>query len=123
RVRAIARSELAGRPVIIAGCEDGSLRVWDLEDGTPIGQEFGGHGEGNTYDPSVRAAAATEPGPGRQSVVVSGGNDGILQVWDLSWWERLYEPIQAFTVCIQDVNPGSLAGQIVILAAGSTNAL
>ena len=123
RVRALARSELAGRPVVIAGCEDGNLRVWDLEDGTPIGQEFGGHGEGNMYDPSVRAVAATELGPGRQSVVVSGGNDGILQVWDLSRWERLYEPIEAFTGCIQDVKLGSLAGRMVILAAGSTNAL
>ena len=40
-VRAVAAAELDGRPVVISGADDRTVRVWDF--GTPIGDPFTGH--------------------------------------------------------------------------------
>ena len=36
-------AELDGRPVVISGSSDGTVRVWDLATGTPVGEPFTGH--------------------------------------------------------------------------------
>jgi WD40 repeat protein len=71
-----AAAELDGRPVIISGSDDGTVRVWDLATGTPAGGPFTGH------TGPVRAAAAAEL-DGRP-VVISGGADRTVRVWDLA---------------------------------------
>ena len=43
RVRAVAAAELDGRPVVISGSGDRTVRVWDLATGTPVGNPFTGH--------------------------------------------------------------------------------
>jgi hypothetical protein len=74
-VRAVAVGELDGRPVVVSGGDDATVRVWDLRTSTPIGEPLSGH------TGSVNAVAVGEL-DGRP-VVVSGGSDHTMWVWDL----------------------------------------
>ena len=40
---AVAVAKLDGRPVVISGCRDPTVRVWDLATGVPVGAPFTGH--------------------------------------------------------------------------------
>ena len=42
-VRAVAVGELEGRPVVVSGSADRTVRVWDLATGAPVGDPFTGH--------------------------------------------------------------------------------
>ena len=75
-VRAVVVAELEGRPVVISGSDDKTVRVWDLATGAPVGAAVHGHGG------PVRAAAVAEL-EGRP-VVISGSDDKTVQVWDLA---------------------------------------
>ena len=44
----MAAAELDGRPVAVSGSDDGTVRVWDLATGTPVGDPFTGHTGGVT---------------------------------------------------------------------------
>jgi WD40 repeat protein len=39
-VRTVAVAELDGRPVVISGSDDHTVRIWDLATGAPIGDPF-----------------------------------------------------------------------------------
>ena len=39
----MAAAELDGRPVVISGSSDRTVRVWDLATGAPVGGPFTGH--------------------------------------------------------------------------------
>ena len=65
-----------GSPVVVSGGGDGTVRVWDLATGNPVGGPFTGH------DGPVKCLAAAEL-EGRP-VVVSGDADGTVWVWDLA---------------------------------------
>ena len=73
---AVAAAVLDGRPVVISGSRDRTVRVWDLATGAPVGDPFTGHGG------EVLAVAAAEL-DGRP-VVISGSDDGTVRVWDLA---------------------------------------
>ena len=75
-VNAVATAELDGRPVVISGRDDGSVRVWDLATGEPVSDPFA------DYAIPVRAVALAEL-DGRP-VVISGRDDGSVRVWDLA---------------------------------------
>ncbi|WP_262371272.1 caspase family protein [Streptomyces sp. WAC01526] len=75
RVRAVACTSLGGRPVAVAGGDDGTVRVWDLAAGTAVGQPLTGH------DGKVLAVACANLG--KTPVAVTGGDDGTVRVWDL----------------------------------------
>ena len=51
------RRELDGRPVVVSGSDDGTVRVWELATGTPVGDPFTGH-TGSVTAVAVRAAMA-----------------------------------------------------------------
>ena len=58
-----------GTPVIVSGGGDGTVRVWRLADGAPVGEPLRGH------DGRVDAVAAGAL-PDGTPVIVSGGGDG-----------------------------------------------
>jgi WD40 repeat protein len=100
-VAAVAVVELDGRPVVISGSRDRTVRVWDLATGTPVGDPFTGH------TGSVAAVAAAEL-DGRP-VVISGSGDRTVRVWDLA--------TRASAARIPDSLPGGVNS--IILAASS----
>jgi WD40 repeat protein len=44
-VSVAAPAQLNGRPVVISGSQDTTVRVWDLATGQPIGAPFTGHAD------------------------------------------------------------------------------
>ena len=77
-MRAVAVGTLPdGTPVIVSGGDDGTVRVWRLADGTPVGDPLTGH------DGAVRAVAVGTL-PDGTPVIVSGGDDGTVRVWRLA---------------------------------------
>ena len=80
----MAAAELDGRPVVISGSDDRTVRVWDLATGTPVGDPFTGHGG------RVNAVAVAEL-DGRP-VVISGSDDRTVRVWDLATGTPVGDP-------------------------------
>jgi hypothetical protein len=77
-VSAVATGALPdGTPVIVSGGDDGTVRVWRLADGTPVGEPLRGH------DSPVEAVAMGAL-PDGTPVVVSAGGDGTVRVWRLA---------------------------------------
>jgi WD40 repeat protein len=73
-VYAVAVGELDGRPVIVSDDSEGTVRVWELADGTPLGDPLTGRHH------AVRAVAVGELD--EHSVIVSGGDDRTVRVWE-----------------------------------------
>ncbi len=82
-----------GRQFLSAG-EDGTLRLWDVAIGLPVGEALRGH-EGGVY------AVAVSPDGAR---IVSGGADGTLRLWDVAKGDQLGEPWRG-----HDGGPGIVA--------------
>ncbi|QYN41156.1 hypothetical protein K1T35_48330 (plasmid) [Pseudonocardia sp. DSM 110487] len=59
---------------IVTGGDDGTVRVWDLATGAPVGETPMGHRGG------VRSVAVTPDG----TRIITGGGDGWVRVWDLA---------------------------------------
>jgi WD40 repeat protein len=73
----VATAQLDNRRVIISGGVDGTVRVWGLATGMPIGQPLTGH----THTVSEVATAQLDNRP----VIISGGSyDGTVRTWDLT---------------------------------------
>jgi WD40 repeat protein len=76
-----------GTPVLVAGGVDGTVRVWRLADGAPVGDPHRGHDGPVT---SVAVGALPDGTP----VIVSGGDDGTVRVWRLADGTSLTEPLR-----------------------------
>ena len=81
----MAAAELDGRPVIISGSSDQTIRVWNLATGTPVGAPITGHTQ------AVNAVAVAELDA--QPVIISGSSDQTIRVWDLATGTPIGDPI------------------------------
>ena len=73
-VSSVAIGQVDGRPVIVSGSNDQTVRVWDATTGTPIGDPFTGH----TDWVSSVAIGQVDGRP----VIVSGSNDQTVRIWN-----------------------------------------
>ena len=114
-VRAVATGALpGGTAVIVSGGADGTVRVWRLADGTPVGEPLRGH------DGAV-TAVATGALPDGTPVIVSGGGygDGTVQVWRLADGTPVGEPLRGHRGWVGAVATGALPGGTAIIVSGS----
>jgi WD40 repeat protein len=110
-VSAVAAGRLLdGTPVIVSGGYDGTVRVWRLADGRPVGQPITGH------DGAVTAVAVSRL-PDGTPIIVSGedSGDGTVRVWRLADGIPVASPLDL---------PGSVSGvavhgNLIITAAGA----
>jgi WD40 repeat protein len=74
-----------GRPVIVSGGRDRTVRVWDLDSGEPVPSQLTGH-----HGPvSALAVGQRQARP----VIISGGRDRTVRVWDLDSGEPVSSPL------------------------------
>jgi WD domain, G-beta repeat len=101
-----------GAPVIISGGWDGTVRVWQMADGTPVGEPLAGH-----FGPVDAVAAAALPDG--TPVIISGGSDGTVQVWRLADGTPLGDPLRGHDGWVGVVAAGALPdGTPVIISGG-----
>ena len=112
-VSAVAAGALPdGTPVIISGGGDGTVRVWRLADGAPLGEPLRGH------DGTVGAVAAGAL-PDGTPVIISGGHDMTVRVWRLADGTPVGQPLRGHQGTVQAVAAGALPdGTPVIISGG-----
>ncbi|WP_165960959.1 caspase family protein [Actinocrispum wychmicini] len=88
-IRSLATGDMDGRPIVLSGGEDGTVRIWDLITQRPIGEPL---------RPGSRSITALAVGEmGEFTVAVVGGSDGRLRMWDLSSGRPLGENLDGHT--------------------------
>jgi WD40 repeat protein len=130
-VNTVACAVLNGRPIIVTGDSghrfghDGTVRVWDLATGRPVGGPMLGHIS------QVMAVACTTLN-GRAVAVAGdsgpGSGDGIVRVWDLATGQPVGEPIRSHTGWVRavactvlDGRPTAITGDSGSYFVGQTN--
>jgi WD40 repeat protein len=109
-VWSVASGELAGRPVVISGGGDATVRVWDLASGTPVGDPFTGS-TGTVWSVAVGQLDG-------RPVVVSGGDDRSVRVWDPASGAPVGVPLTGHTGVVLSVTVGELDGRPVLVSGG-----
>ena len=112
RVTAVAVGALPdGTPVIVSGGDDGTVRVWRLADGAPVGEPLTGH------DGAVTAVAVGAL-PDGTPVIVSGGDDGTVRVWRLADGTPVGEPLTGHAGGVNAVAVGALPDGTPVIVSG-----
>ncbi len=76
------------RPIAVTGSYDGTVRIWDLTAGAPIGDPLTGHTN------RVTAVACSQLPDGRP-IAVTGSWDDTVRVWDLTDGTPIGDPSPA----------------------------
>jgi WD40 repeat protein len=110
----LAIGEIDGEPIVVAGGQyDGSVRAWRARSGRRRGKAMFGHQM--AFDqPSVSALALGNVAD--HAVIISGGSDGVVQVWDPRRGRKLitFEPGGA----IRDLALGSQGDLVIATSQG-----
>ncbi|MGD9525621.1 serine/threonine-protein kinase [Pseudonocardia sp.] len=114
-VNSVAVAQLDGRPVIVSGSVDRTVRVWDLATYAPIGQPLTGHTD---FVNSV-AVAQLDGRP----VIVSGSSDETVRVWDLATHAPIGQPLTGHTGDVYSVAVAQLDGRPVIISGSQDNTM
>ena len=75
---------------IVTGSGDRTIRIWDAETGTTVGEPLKGHTEavsGVAYSPN-----------GRQ--IISGSYDGTIRIWDAETGAAVGKALVAHNMCV-----------------------
>jgi len=102
-----------GSPAVAAGSNDGSIRTWDLMSARPL-ESFRAHRDAVTSVEYGRDADA--------QILVSGGLDRIVNVWNVSAGERVLG-LAGPTGSILDVVTCRLGQRVAVAAASSDESI
>ncbi len=107
-VNSVMVGQVDGRPVIVSGSDDGSVRMWDARDGTPVGAPLTGH------ESFVTSVALGEV-DGR-AVIVSGSDDGSVRMWDARDGTPIGAPFTGHEAAVTSIALGDVDGRAVIVS-------
>ncbi|MET7633418.1 caspase family protein [Streptomyces sp. NPDC005499] len=99
--QAVACTVLDGTPVAVTGCGNGTVRVWNLRTGTPVGEPLTDHTE------LIRAVACTVVDG--TPVAVTSSSERTVRVWNLRTGTPIGEPLTDHTDW--DPQAGRLLGE------------
>ncbi|WP_130295385.1 WD40 repeat domain-containing protein [Pseudonocardia sediminis] len=102
------------RPIAITGSSDNTVRVWDLDTGTPIGEPLTGHTDW------VNAVAALVL-PDERPIAITGSRDNTVRVWDLDTGTAIGEPLTGHTRSVAAVAALVLPDRRPIAITGSSD--
>ncbi|MEH1098312.1 hypothetical protein [Micromonospora sp. CPCC 205561] len=114
---AAACAVVGDRTVILAGGgevdsrQDG-VAVWDLADGTPIGEPFGRHIGWVSALATVRTGDTTV-------AVLAGGETSSLQLWDIATGRTFGNPLEGHEGFVHDVAAADVGGRPLVVSGGS----
>ena len=106
-VWSVAVGVLEGRPVLVSGSGDHTVRVWDLASGDPLGHPLTGH-------PGVVWSVAMGVLEGRPVVVSGSGR--TVRVWDLASGDPVGEPLTGHAGAVNSVAVGELEGRPIVVS-------
>ncbi|WP_440066972.1 protein kinase domain-containing protein [Streptosporangium sp. OZ121] len=112
-LQTVAIAQVGGRPVIVSGANDRTVRLWDLATRRPLATLTG-------HTNWVRSVAVTEL-DGR-TIAVSGGDDGTVRRWDLTTRKPVGRPFDA-AVPVFSLALATLDGEPVVVAGGRDGSL
>ena len=108
-VNRIAVCQLRGAPIVIAGCTDGTVRLWNLIEAKTMEPIF------RFSQPSlVTAVAAGEVGG--HVLVAAGNENGTLNVWDLSKRTLLHQFIRQDEGSVNAIKVAEQEGRGLLVA-------
>ncbi|MFE7459112.1 NACHT and WD repeat domain-containing protein [Streptomyces sp. NPDC057554] len=114
-VDAVVVLDLDGRPVTVSAGADGTIRIADLGDGSPVGEPLTGLAAQITS-----LTAATLEGHDRP-VLITGSANGPVHVWDLTTGKQLGGPLLGHTGRVMAMTTWGAPGE-VFLVTGSADA-
>nr|WP_042178049.1 hypothetical protein [Kibdelosporangium sp. MJ126-NF4]CEL12943.1 Probable serine/threonine-protein kinase pkwA [Kibdelosporangium sp. MJ126-NF4]CTQ98628.1 Probable serine/threonine-protein kinase pkwA (EC 2.7.11.1) [Kibdelosporangium sp. MJ126-NF4] len=110
-------TELDGRPVIVTlGSKPGAssfsrwVRVWDVAGRRMLGQPI---------EPAKTVYSVAVGQVDGRTVIVTGGIDGTVLVWDLATHEQIGESFKAHADAVRSMTFGTLDGKPVIVTGGA----
>ena len=107
---AVACTTIEGRPVVVTGGKDGTVRVWDLIHG----RLRDGHQPAQTGPVNAIACTTLHDGP----VAVTGGENGMVQVWELASGLPRGDPMPGHTGPVSAISCLTLGGHPVAISGG-----
>ena len=114
-VAAVSIAESEGRSFAVAGCEDGTLRVWDLAVSESGERRLSGH-SGPVWGVAIGSVQG-------RPVVVSAGDDCTLRQWDLTTVAEAGRALIGHTALVNAVALASIGDQTVAISASDDNTI
>jgi hypothetical protein len=124
-------TDLGRRAKVVCGMSNGTIRRWDLASRKPEGEPLSHIVESGSVLPeflashvgtdAVGALATAELGGA--AVIISGGQDGKLRLWDLGSWTPLGDPVDAHQSGVAALATAELGRGAVIVSGGGEGPL
>ena len=122
RVSSVALGTLDGRPVIVSGGRDATIRVWDAMTGIQCGKQLGLQRD---YKPSWIGTSVALASLDGRSVVAASDLDNSIRVWDLAAGIQVGDPLYGHEGVsneggVSAIAVGILNGRPVIVSSGDS---
>ncbi|MEV0424841.1 WD40 repeat domain-containing protein [Streptosporangium canum] len=117
-IEAVAVSQIADRPIVVAAADPGQVYVWGLsedEGNEPIYDPIVGHEGG--------VSALDTATVGDRSLAVTGGADATVRIWDLAKGAGVGAPLTGHRGGVAVVRTTMLSGREVALSASLDGAI